>query len=146
MQSSINPPGTAIGQLLEGPHDAIGVPQAHPNKRPVTTTAIAYIYVGLGAFNYFSGTLPSMIKPFAWLFGAHGDKDVGIEQLQTAMQKSRYSKTEARIVYYSALLANKEYASAFPILEKLMADVPPDMLKDLPPDVDAFVKRHQPQD
>jgi len=82
------------------------------------------IYVGLGAFNYFSGTLPSMIKPFAWLFGAHGDKDVGIEQLQTAMQKSRYSKTEAQIVYYSALLANKEYAAAFPILERLMADYP----------------------
>jgi ankyrin repeat protein len=30
-------------------------------------------------------------------------------------------------------------------LEKLMADIPPDMLKDLPPDVDAFVKRHQPR-
>jgi len=30
-------------------------------------------------------------------------------------------------------------------LEKLMADVPPEMLKDLPPDVDAFVKRHQPR-
>jgi hypothetical protein len=82
------------------------------------------IYVGLGAFNYFSGTLPSMIKPFAWLFGAHGDKDLGIQQLQTAMQKSRYSKTEAGIVYYSALLANKEYAAAFPILEKLMTDYP----------------------
>ena len=82
------------------------------------------IYVGMGAFNYFSGTLPSMIKPFAWLFGARGDKEVGIEQLQTAMQKSRYSKTEARIVYYSALLANKEYGAAFPILEKLIADYP----------------------
>jgi hypothetical protein len=82
------------------------------------------IYVGLGAFNYFSGTLPSMIKPFAWLFGARGNKDLGIEQLQTATQKSRYSRTEARIVYYSALLANKEYAAAFPILETLMADYP----------------------
>ena len=30
-------------------------------------------------------------------------------------------------------------------LDKLMADVPPDMLKNLPPDVDAFVKRHRPQ-
>jgi len=30
-------------------------------------------------------------------------------------------------------------------LEKLMADVPPEMLKDLPPDVNAFVKRHQPR-
>ena len=30
-------------------------------------------------------------------------------------------------------------------LDKLMADVPPEMLKNLPPDVDAFVKRHRPQ-
>ena len=80
------------------------------------------IYVGLGAFNYFAGTLPSVIKPFAWLFGAHGDKELGVQQLQTAMQKARYSRTEARIVYYTALLSNKEYASAFPILEKLIVD------------------------
>lgn len=82
------------------------------------------IYVGLGAFNYFAGTLPSVIKPFAWLFGAHGDKDLGVQQLQTAMQKARYSRTEARIVYYTALLSNKEYGPAFPILEKLMIDYP----------------------
>jgi hypothetical protein len=82
------------------------------------------IYVGLGAFNYFSGTLPSVIKPFAWLFGARGDKDLGIRQLQTAMQKARYSKTEARIVYYTALLSTKEYSAAFPILEGLIADYP----------------------
>src|SRR5215831_13822083 len=82
------------------------------------------IYVGLGAFNYFSGTLPSMIKPFAWLFGAHGNKDLGIEQLMTAMEKAPHSRTEARIVYYSALLSNKEYSKAFPVLEKLMTDYP----------------------
>src|SRR5215510_5677276 len=82
------------------------------------------IYVGLGAFNYFAGTLPSMIKPFAWLFGAHGDKDAGLQQLQTAMQKGRYARTEARIVNYSALLSNKEYALSFPILEKLIQDYP----------------------
>src|SRR5205823_11470652 len=82
------------------------------------------IYVGLGAFNYFAGTLPSMIKPFARLFGAHGDKNTGVQQLKTAMEKARYSRTEARIVYYSALLSNKEYAAAFPILEKLIIDYP----------------------
>jgi hypothetical protein len=82
------------------------------------------IYVGLGAFNYFSGTLPSMIKPFAWLFGAHGDKDIGVKQFQTAMEKGRYTRTEARIVYYSALLSNREYATAFPFLEKLIVDYP----------------------
>jgi len=82
------------------------------------------IYVGLGAFNYFAGTLPAVIKPFAWLFGAHGDKNLGVQQLQTAMQKARYSRTEARIVYYTALLSNKEYGAAFPLLERLIADYP----------------------
>jgi hypothetical protein len=82
------------------------------------------IYVGLGAFNYFAGTLPSVIKPFAWLIGASGNKDLGIEQLNTAMQRARYSRTEARIVYYTALLSNKEYAAALPVLERLIADHP----------------------
>jgi hypothetical protein len=82
------------------------------------------VYVSLGAFNYFAGTLPSMIKPFAWLFGAHGDKDLGVEQLMTAMEKAPHSRTEARIVYYSALLSNKEYSKAFPVLEQLMTDYP----------------------
>jgi hypothetical protein len=82
------------------------------------------IYVGLGAFNYFAGTLPGVIKPFAWLFGAHGDKDLGVEQLRIAMEKARYSRTEARIVYYTALLSAKEYSASFPVLEKLMLDYP----------------------
>src|SRR5262249_48952051 len=82
------------------------------------------IYVGLAAFNYFTGTLPPVIKPFAWLFGASGDKNLGVSQFLTAMEKARYSRTEARIVYYSALLSNKEYDAAFPILEKLIFDYP----------------------
>jgi predicted Zn-dependent protease len=40
------------------------------------------------------------------------------------MEKARYSRTEARIVYYSALLSNKEYAPAFPIVEQLVSDYP----------------------
>ena len=82
------------------------------------------ICVGLAAFNFFSGTLPSVIKPFAWLFGASGDKKLGMSQFQTAMEKARYSRTEARIVYYSALLSNDEYAAAFPVLERLISDYP----------------------
>src|SRR5262245_16116238 len=40
------------------------------------------------------------------------------------MQKARYSRTEARIVYYTALLSNKEYSAAFPLLEGLITDYP----------------------
>ena len=100
--------------------------RAHKYAQQVYALDKAYydIYVGLGAFNYFTGTLPGVIKPFAWLFGARGDKDLGVEQLRTAMQKARYSRTEARIVFYTALLSNREYAAAFPYLEGLIADHP----------------------
>ena len=82
------------------------------------------IYVGLGAFNFFTGSLPAVIKPFAFLIGARGDRNLGLQQLQTAAQKARYSQTEARIVYYTAMLEDGQYGVAFPVLEKLMSDYP----------------------
>jgi hypothetical protein len=80
------------------------------------------IYVGIGAFNYFSGSLPAVIKPFAWLIGARGNRELGIEQLQTAMAKARYSQTEARIVYYTAMLSDKNWPEALRTLEQLRAE------------------------
>ena len=80
------------------------------------------IWVGLGAFNYFTGSLPSVIKPFAFLIGARGDKDLGFQQLETAVERARYSQTEARIVQYTALLEDKQWAPAFRVLEKLLTD------------------------
>jgi hypothetical protein len=82
------------------------------------------IYVGLGAFNFFTGSLPSVIKPFAWLIGAQGDKETGVQQLKTTMSKARYAQTEARIVYYTAMLEDKQYAEAFRVLEELRASHP----------------------
>ncbi len=80
------------------------------------------IYVGVGAFNYFSGSLPGVIKPFAYLMGAKGNRDVGIDQLKTGMSKARYSQTEARIVYYTAMLGEKNWPEARGALEKLRSD------------------------
>jgi len=82
------------------------------------------IYVGLGAFNFFTGSLPAVIKPFAFLIGARGDRNLGLQQLQIASEKARYSRTEARIVYYTAMLEDRQYSVAFPVLEKLMSDHP----------------------
>lgn len=83
------------------------------------------IYVGLGAFNYFSGSLPAVIKPFAWLIGARGDRNLGLQQLKTAMEKARYSQTEAQIVYYTAMLeSEKNYAEAWRTLQGLRSSYP----------------------
>lgn len=82
------------------------------------------IYVGIGSFNYFTGSLPSVIKPFAHVMGVRGDRELGIEQLKTGMLKAHYSQTEARIVYYTAMLVDKNYPEAFHALEKLLSDYP----------------------
>lgn len=82
------------------------------------------IYVGLGAFNFFTGSLPAVIKPFAFLIGARGNRETGLQQLHIAMEKARYSRTEAQIVYYTAMLEDGQYSVAFPVIEKLMADYP----------------------
>jgi hypothetical protein len=82
------------------------------------------VYLGLGAYNYFSATLPSVIRPFAYLIGVRGQKELGLEQVRTAMEKSRYSQTEAKIVYYGILLEEKRYADAFQVLEPFLNDFP----------------------
>jgi hypothetical protein len=98
--------------------------RAHKYAEQVFEADKAYydIWVGIGAYNYFTGSLPAVIKPFAFLLGARGDKNLGFEQLQTAIQKARYAQTEGRIIYYTALLEDKQYAAAFQVLEKLQSD------------------------
>ena len=82
------------------------------------------VYLGLGAFNFFSGSLPAVLQPFAFVIGASGDKELGLEQLRLARDQSRYARTEARIVSYTALLEDGQYAAAFEMLEGMRSDYP----------------------
>jgi hypothetical protein len=82
------------------------------------------ILVGIGAYNYFADRVPAIIKPFAWLLGASGDADLGFQQMRTAMERGRYGRTEARIVYFTALLKDEQFAEAMRVLERLSADYP----------------------
>jgi hypothetical protein len=98
--------------------------RAHRYAEEVFSADKSYydIWVGIGAYNYFAGSLPAVIKPFAWMLGESGDKELGYQQLRTAIEMARYAKTEARIIYYTALLEDKQYAAAFDVLQKLQAD------------------------
>src|SRR5262245_10813549 len=64
--------------------------RAHKHAEEVYNMDKTYydIYVGTGAFNYFSGSVPAVIKPFAWLIGARGNRELGIQQLKIAMDKA----------------------------------------------------------
>ncbi|MDD5544418.1 MAG: tetratricopeptide repeat protein [Acidobacteriia bacterium] len=81
-------------------------------------------YIGLGSYNYFTGALPGVIKPFAWLLGARGDKNEGINQLILASQKGEYAQTEAKIILLSVYFNEKRWVDYERELEGLMASHP----------------------
>jgi hypothetical protein len=81
-------------------------------------------YIGLGSYNYFTGALPAVIKPFAWLLGARGDKDEGIRQLLLASQKGEYARTEAKVVLLSVYFSEKRWEDYEHLLESLMTESP----------------------
>jgi len=82
------------------------------------------ILVGIGAANYFTGKIPAVLKPLAWLLGAKGDATLGLQQLRTAMDQGRYGRTEARIVLFTALMKDGAFAESFKLLQGLMSDYP----------------------
>jgi hypothetical protein len=82
------------------------------------------ILVGIGAYNYFTGRIPAILKPLAFLLGASGDPVLGLQQLRTAAEKGRYARTEAKIVLFTALMKDGAYADSFKVLQGLMSDYP----------------------
>jgi tetratricopeptide (TPR) repeat protein len=82
------------------------------------------ILVGIGAYNYFTGKVPSILKPFMWIFGANGDATLGLKQIRTTIEKGRYAKTEARIVLFTALMKDGAYDESLKVLRGLMSDYP----------------------
>jgi tetratricopeptide (TPR) repeat protein len=81
-------------------------------------------YVGMGSYNYFTGALPAVIKPFAWLLGARGDKNEGIEQLKLAMEKGEYAQTEAKIVMLGVYVSERRWDDYQELLDSLMKEYP----------------------
>jgi tetratricopeptide (TPR) repeat protein len=81
-------------------------------------------YIGLGSYNYFTGALPAVIKPFAWLLGARGDKNEGIAQLKLAIEKGEYAQTEAKIVMLSVYFSERRWDDYQQLLGSLMEEYP----------------------
>jgi len=111
--------GVGMKTVLDGRH-------AHNYAEEVYSADRNYmdILVGIGAYNYFTGKIPGILKPFAFLFGAHGDATLGLQQIRTTIEKGRYAQTEARIVLFTALMKDGQHDKSFEVLKKLMGDYP----------------------
>jgi tetratricopeptide (TPR) repeat protein len=111
--------GVGLKTVMDGRHAhnyAEEVYKADPNYTD--------ILVGIGAYNYFTGKIPAVLKPFAFLFGARGNATVGLQQIRTTIEKGRYAQTEARIVLFTALMKDAQYDKSLEVLKQLMVDYP----------------------
>lgn len=55
-------------------------------------------YFGLGIYNYFAGTLPSVIKILAKIVAIKGDVDTGVKQLNVAREKATFTSDSAKLL------------------------------------------------
>ena len=80
--------------------------------------------IGLGAYNYFAGAVPLVIKPFVQMFSAPGNKTEGIKQLEQVAVKGEFGQIEARTVLLGVYLNEKKWGEYQKILRQLIAEFP----------------------
>ena len=84
-------------------------------------------YFGLGTYNYMADALPTFVKGLrALLFLPAGDRERGIEQLETAARESRHFAFEARVLLITlyAQRHEKQYARALEQRDLLLTQAP----------------------
>jgi hypothetical protein len=81
-------------------------------------------WLALGAANYIIGSLPAYKRFFLWFGRHHGDKRLGMEQLQITADKEHYLKSFAKIFLALAALREKQEAVARRQLSDLAARYP----------------------
>ena len=86
----------------------------------------AYIdcLIGIGGFNYFSGALPSVIKPFAFLIGARGDREEGLRQLETVARRGEYGQTAAKLILLGVYFNERRYLDYKDMLFRMIDQYP----------------------
>jgi hypothetical protein len=81
-------------------------------------------YVSLGSANYIIGCLPGYKKAFVWFGGVHGDKQRGIEQMQSAASGGHFLKPFAKIMLALAHEREHQYREASVLLAELHKEFP----------------------
>ncbi|MFN8006623.1 MAG: hypothetical protein U0V70_06330 [Terriglobia bacterium] len=80
--------------------------------------------IGLGARNYFAGSVPAIFKPFAFLLGSRGNKQEGIQQLLRAATSGEFGQTEAKTVLLGVYLNEKKWKDYQELACALIAQYP----------------------
>ena len=81
-------------------------------------------YVALGAGHYIIGCLPGIKRAFLWFGGIHGDKQLGMSQVQKTADNGHYLKPFAQILLALSARREKEDALAQKNLKALTEEFP----------------------
>jgi hypothetical protein len=81
-------------------------------------------YVALGSANYIIGSLPGGTRFFLWFGGIHGDKKLGMQQLQKTVDGGRYLVPFAKILLALSARREKQSALAQRLLRELTEEFP----------------------
>jgi hypothetical protein len=81
-------------------------------------------YVALGCANYIIGSLPGSARFMLWFGGIHGDKRLGMEQVQKTVDGGRYLKPFAQILLALSARREKQDALAQKLLKDLTEEFP----------------------
>jgi hypothetical protein len=81
-------------------------------------------YVALGMSNYVIGCLPGYKKAFLWFGGVHGDRNRGIQQMQSAAEHGHYLQPFAKILLALAYEREHQSQRAQPLLAALRLEFP----------------------
>jgi len=85
-------------------------------------------YLTLGAANYIIGSLPRFKRLFLGFAGIHGNKQVGIRQLEIAAAYGHYLRPFAKIMLALAALREKKPEVARAQLQELVTEFPENQL------------------
>jgi hypothetical protein len=117
----------AYSMLLKKHYDALKhLKEANVNaelllqQRPDANDA----YVALGCANYIIGSLPASARFLLWFGGIHGDKQLGMQQVQKTVDGGRYLKPFAQILLALSARREKQDVLAQKVLKDLTEEFP----------------------
>lgn len=97
---------------------------AYSKKLLKSAPNAADAYLGLGTANYFIGSQPELKQLFLGIIGIHGDKEVGIQQIEIAADHGHYLRPFAKIMLALAALREKKTEIARAQLQELVVEFP----------------------
>jgi len=81
-------------------------------------------YVALGSANYIIGSLPVGSRAMLWFGGIHGDKKLGMDQVEKTVENGRYLKPFAKIMLALAARREKQNKLAQKLFGELSEEFP----------------------